>query len=485
MKKRKKWISHAKELLQQSLVPSPSELNELDWKQDISQNKEQLKKHLSGFSNYSGGGFIVFGIDDRGRCVGVSPKQIENIKTSLGNLARLGIEPAIQLDFAIENYKKKNLLFIKIPESLQKPVYIRGKSIEASYIRSMGQTQKMHKTELAHALLHSKIPRYEELTALSSIDKKVINELDYSTLYKMQNHTPPSNQKLIIESLKNQKLISIEEKNYNITNLGALTCAKKMQTFQGYERRGIRIIAYSDKSRIHAIKEIETTQGYAVGFKEMLSQVLKLIPSKETIGNIFRETKYLYPPIIIRELLANAIIHQDLNITSFGPIVEIFTDRIEFTNPGKLTSSVKIDRIIDTAPESRNELFARFMRQVKICEERGTGIDRVIEAIEQAKLPPVLFLENSNSFKTIIYPPKLYKNLSQEEKLRACYQHCVLKFISNERMTNASLRKRFGISDSNHSMATRVINKAITEKLIKKDKQSSARKFTYYIPIWA
>ena len=485
MKKREKWISRAKELLQQSLIPSPSELNELDWKQDISQNKEQLKKHLSGFSNYSGGGFIVFGIDDRGQCVGVSPKQIENIKTSLGHLARVDIEPAIQLDFAIEDYKKKNLLFIKIPESLQKPVYIRGKSIEASYIRSMGQTQKMHKTELAHALLHSKVPRYEELTAFSSTEKKIINELDYHSLYKMQNRTLPSSQKLIIENLKNQKLISIEGKSYNINHLGVLTCAKRMQAFQGHERRGIRIIAYSNKSRIHAIKEIEATQGYAVGFEEALQQILKLIPSEENIDHIFRETKYLYPPVIIRELLANAIIHQDLTITSFGPIVEIFTDRIEFTNPGKLMSSVKINRIIDTAPESRNELFAKFMRQVKICEERGTGIDRIIEAIEQAGLPPVLFLENNNSFKAIIYPPKPYKNLSQEEKLRACYQHCVLKFISNEKMNNASLRKRFGISDSNHSMATRVINKTITEKLIKKDKQSSARKFTYYIPIWA
>ena len=485
MKKREKWINRAKELLQYSLAPSPSELNELDWKQDISQNKEQLKKHLSGFSNYSGGGFIVFGIDDRGRCVGVSQKQIENIKTSLGNLARMGIEPATQLDFAIEIYEKKNLLFIKIPESLQKPVHIKGKSIEASYIRSMGQTQKMHKIELAHALLRSKVPKHEELTASSSTDKNIIHQLDYQALYKLQNRTPPSSQKLIIENLKNQKLISIKGKNYDITNLGVLICAKKIQTFQGYERSGIRIIAYSDKSRIRAIKEIETTQGYAVGFKDTHSRILKFIPSKERIGSAFREIQYLYPPIIIRELLANAIIHQDLSITSFGPTVEIFTDRIEFTNPGKLTPSIKINRIIDTAPESRNELFARFMRQVKICEERGTGIDRIIESIEQAGLPPVLFLENNNSFKAIIYPPKPYKNLSQEEKLRACYQHCVLKFTSNEKMTNASLRKRFAISDSNHSMATRVINKAILGKLIKKDKTSSARKFTYYIPIWA
>ena len=485
MKKREKWISRAKELLRHSLAPSPSELNELDWKQDISPNKEQLKKHLSGFSNYSGGGFIVFGINDCGRCVGVSPKQIENIKTSLGNLARMGTEPAIQLDFAIEVHKKKTLLFIKIPESLQKPVHIRGKSIEVSYTRSMGQTRKMHKTELAHALLHSRIPRYEELTALSSIDKKIINDLDYHSFYKMQNRTLPSNQKRIIENLKSQKLILIEGKSYNITNLGVLTCAKRMQAFQGHERRGIRIITYSNKSRIHAIKEIETTQGYAIGFEDTLSQILKLTPSKEKIGSAFREIQYLYPLIIIRELLANAIIHQDLNITSSGPTVEIFTDRIEFTSPGKLTPSIKINRIIDTTPESRNELFARFMRQIKICEERGTGIDRIIEATEQAQLPPVLFLENSNSFKAIIYPPKLYKNLSQEEKLRACYQHCVLKFISNEKMMNASLRKRFGISDSNHSMVTRVINKAILERLIKKDKNSSARKFTYYIPIWA
>ena len=85
----------------------------------------------------------------------------------------------------------------------------------------------------------------------------------------------------------------------------------------------------------------------------------------------FREQVLLYPRIAIRELVANALIHQDFSVTGTGPLVEIFARRMEITNPGE--PLVDTDRFIDTPPRSRNEQLAALMRRMKICEEARHG----------------------------------------------------------------------------------------------------------------
>ncbi len=69
-----------------------------------------------------------------------------------------------------------------------------------------------------------------------------------------------------------------------------------------------------------------------------------------------------FPRLAIRELVANALIHQDLTITGAGPMIEIFADRLEVTNPG--LPLVEPLRFIDMAPRSRNEFIGSAMRQV-------------------------------------------------------------------------------------------------------------------------
>ena len=84
----------------------------------------------------------------------------------------------------------------------------------------------------------------------------------------------------------------------------------------------------------------------------------------------------VYPELAIRELVANALIHQDLSITGSGPMVEIFDDRIEITNPG--VPLVETSRMLDSPPRSRNEGLASLMRRMGSCEERGSGVDKVV-----------------------------------------------------------------------------------------------------------
>jgi len=69
----------------------------------------------------------------------------------------------------------------------------------------------------------------------------------------------------------------------------------------------------------------------------------------------------MYPEIAVRELVANALIHQDFSITGAGPMVEVFGDRVEITNPGE--PLIDTLRFIDEPPRSRNEMLASLMRR--------------------------------------------------------------------------------------------------------------------------
>ncbi|GAX62497.1 transcriptional regulator [Candidatus Scalindua japonica] len=183
-----------------------------------------------------------------------------------------------------------------------------------------------------------------------------------------------------------------------------------------------------------------------------------------------------------RELVANALIHQDLTVKGF-PMVEIFTDRIEISNSG--IPLVTPDRFID-AYVSRNEKLADLMRRIGFCEEKGSGLDKVIFFNELYQLPAINVIVAENQTRVTMYGYKTLNSLDKKEKIRACYQHACLKYVSNEKMTNQSLRERFKIEDHNYSIASRIIKDALLDGAIKEDDpDSKSRKYASYLPFWA
>ena len=108
----------------------------------------------------------------------------------------------------------------------------------------------------------------------------------------------------------------------------------------------------------------------------LISFIMALVPTNEVVEQALRKTVPMYPVLAIRELVANALIHQDFFATGTGPMVELFEDRVEITNPG--APLVSTERFLDTPPKSRNEALASLMRRFRICEERGSGIDKVV-----------------------------------------------------------------------------------------------------------
>ena len=191
----------------------------------------------------------------------------------------------------------------------------------------------------------------------------------------------------------------------------------------------------------------------------------------------------MYPEPAIRELVANALIHQDFSITGAGPMIEIFTDRMEITNPG--LPLVKTERFLDTPPRSRNETLASLMRRAGICEERGSGVDKVVFQTEFYQLPAPIFETPENNTRAVLFAHKKLSAMDRADRVRACYLHACLRFVERDPMTNSSLRVRFGIQEHNSAIASRIIRDTIEENLIKPYNPEQGKKFAKYVPFWA
>ena len=146
-------------------------------------------------------------------------------------------------------------------------------------------------------------------------------------------------------------------------------------------------------------------------------------------------------------------------------MIEVFSDRIEVRNPGE--SLIDTARFIDSPPKSRNEGVASLMRRIEICEERGSGIDRVIEAIKQANLPAPDFVSADGVTRAVLYGPRPFSTLTRAERVRACYQHACLLHEQGRRATNTSLRARFGVDQSQSAQVSRVFKDALKDGVTK------------------
>jgi ATP-dependent DNA helicase RecG len=208
------------------------------------------------------------------------------------------------------------------------------------------------------------------------------------------------------------------------------------------------------------------------------------LPRNEHIGQALRKEVAVYPELALRELVANALIHQDFSIAGAGPLVEVFADRVEVSNPGVPLNDLQ--RLLDLPPRSRNEALAAVMRRLGVCEERGSGIDKVIHEIERYQLPPPDFRVAGDNTQAVLFAPQKLTSMKPVDRIRACYQHACLMYVSNQRMSNVTLRARFGVDAANAASMSRYFNEALKAGVIRiGNPDSKSTKDRWYLPAWA
>ena len=471
------------------LVSYSQETEWVEFKLNFHSN-EEIGERISALANGAclnnkQHGYLIFGVEDKTHNIKGTTFKVKTAtqgKEELENWLVQRLDPRIDFK-TYEFFYSENIrisMFI-IPASINRPV----KFLNHAYIRIGSYTRLLKDFPEKEAKIWNKkdIEKFEIQLAKESIDEDtIISLLDTQTYFDLLKLPYPSNREGVINKFISEKLIIKKNTKFSITNLGVILFAKNLDDFPDLKRKAIRVIVYKNNNKIETIREQIGGKGYVSGYQGLIDWVNSQLPANEEIGKAFRDDKRMYPEIAVRELLANAIIHQNFEEKGF-PMVEIFPDRIEITNPG--IPLITPERFIDEY-QSRNDTLADLMRRLGICEEKGSGIDKVIFYNEVYQLPAPEILIQEKHTKVIMYSYKTLNQMDKNAKIRACYQHCCLRYVSNDKMTNQSLRDRFKIENKNAAIASRIIKEALIAKVIKEDDpESNSRKYKKYVPFWA
>lgn len=476
------WKEKAIKILKDSLHPIPAELNELDWKSGLSDKTERLAQHISAFANMKGGGILVYGVHNDGTCFNLEKEETDKIIQTLGNIAQNNLVYSIPIEHSIMEFEGNNLLFVYIPEQVDKPVHLRGKDIYTSYHRSAGQTVKMSRNQVKALIATSQGITFEQQVAKDGLTKNdVLNLLNFRALYRILDKNIPQSADAIIDRMVDYHLCIQEGETWSITNLGAILFANGLQDFQNMKGHEVVVRKYVGTNNRQQEFEQHGVYGYAVGFEGLIDFIMRST-STELI-DVKREDIPTYPRVAIREFVANALVHQDFGITGMPVTIEIFSNRLSITNAGAPLND--INRLIDLPPQSRNEQLAQMMFNLGICERRGSGIDRAIAAVEKMYLPPVKFTKSEQHTRVFLYPQKSLKEMTKQEKISACYQHACLVYEDGGSINNQSVRERFELSKNDSSIASRIISDTVEAGLIKPaDIETASKKYMTYIPFY-
>ena len=199
----------------------------------------------------------------------------------------------------------------------------------------------------------------------------MVELLDTQTFFELLKLPYPTNRAAVIDRLVLERLVDETRDVYAIRRLGAVLLAKRLENFLDLARKAARVVVYTATSKLDTRLDQTGIKGFAVGFQGLVRFVMGQLPQNEIIEDALRKEVKLLPEVVIRELIANALIHQDFNVGGASVMVEIYSDRVEISNPGEPV--VPVERFID-GYQSRNERLADFMRRVGICEEKSSGI---------------------------------------------------------------------------------------------------------------
>lgn len=430
--------------------------------------------------------YMLWGIEDDSHAV-IGTSFNPDTQKAHGQVLQLwlanSLQPSIAFSFRVVNHPLGRVVLLEIPAATGTPVAFNN----IAYIRIGSATPKLTDYPQRYQQLIERMQPYrweQGIARQYASSDEVLTLLDYSQYFRLTKQPLPDNRTGIFDKLEADRLIVRDVGDrWSITHLGAILFATRMSDFDAsLARKAVRFVAYGGKNRAATVTHRhDGLKGYAVGFEGLVGYLNDLLPKNEHIGAALRVAQPLFPELAIRELVANALIHQDMTVTGAGPQIELFSDRIEISNPG--APLVKPERMIDLPPRSRNEALASLMRRMDICEEQGSGLDKVLEQVELFQLPPPLFRADENSTQVVLYAPRSFAEMTPEERVRACYFHAVLKFLSGDKMKNASLCIRLGIASKNAAQTTAVINKTLAAGLIRVADPDHPR--AGYVPHWA
>jgi len=454
-----------------------SEHQRLEFKEaKVQFDNRRLYKYCVALAN-EGGGHLLLGIADE------PPRRVVGT-AAFNDPVDMAAKMFKVLGFRVEieevAHPDGRVLVFQIPGRPLGMVY----DFEGAYLMRAGEELVPMSEDRLRMIFAEGQPDWLSQAALKDCDdEKVVELLDTQSYFDLLHLPYPTTRAGVLERFESERLIQREEGGWTISNLSGMLFAKQLEQFGRLARKAPRVIVYEGTNKLKTKLDKPGTKGYAVGFQGLVEFINGLVPSNEGIEQALRREVKMFPEIAVRELVANALIHQDFTESGMSVMIEIYDDRMEISNPGK--PFISPDRFIDEY-QSRNERLADLMRRMGICEEKGSGVDKVIQAAEVFQLPAPDFRVGEKRTSALLFGHRDFEEMDRNDRIRATYQHCCLRYVMNERMSNQSLRERFKLPEKKVATVSQIIAAAVeAEKIKMADPTQTSTRYRNYVPFWA
>jgi len=469
-----------------------SEFDELEVKAARGGTPKRLFETLSALSNQPGVGVILLGLDEEHDFEIVGVRNAQKLISDISNASASEMEPSLRPEFTVEEIDGKTLVAVEIDEIPveQKPCYYKPAGLQkGSYIRVGNSNRQMTDYEIfGYVSYHTQV-NYDD----GVISGSTIEDLDHTTLEsyleRLKRTRPQANYlNLPYEQiLKQLRIVRDVDSVLRPTLSGLLMFGKYPQSYE--PQLVITFLQYygtTDTEKTPRGERFLDNRKFDGTIPEMVENavnyVMASIRKSSLIEGLWRRDIPEYPEEALREAVVNAIAHRDYSHFVRGSYVQIrlYADRLEIQSPGGLYGNVAVETL-EEEQSTRNSLLMKFMEDLHLVENRGSGIRAMIMAMREANLEPPRFQDKRSSFWVTFHnhtlmSPDAIKWLNQfSNQLISDQQRVALVYLRlNKQITNSDYQR---LNHVDSVTANRDLRGLVQLELIE---QSGTRRWAYY-----
>lgn len=330
------------------------------------------------------GGHVFFGVEPDGRVVGqqIGARTIEEVVHALGEID----PPAFPSVDRVPVGNGLEVLIISVPSGQNRPYSIRGRAY-----RRVGNTNSLLSRDEYNRVLLERLhgeQRWENEPAagwtIADLEGTEIVRTVEEAIRRGRAEDPGTRD--LAELLRGFGLM----RDGNVLRAAAVLFGRPHRLEAEYTQCLLRVARFRGEDRTEFLDN-----------RQFNGNVFDLLPKAERFlreslpiagriapGLFERVDDPLYPPVALREALANALCHRDYSIGGGSVAIAIYDDRLEITSSGTLHFGLTA-AVLFSPHESLpwNPLMARVLFRRGVIESWGRGTIKMAELAQQAGQP--------------------------------------------------------------------------------------------------
>jgi ATP-dependent DNA helicase RecG len=435
----------------------------LEFKRELPGN-DQIIKTIIGFCNQNGGKLIL-GIDNSRKIIGLKEEDLNKAFEFLDKTIFESTHPPIIPKIYSQFVNNKSILIIEVASGMNKPYFRKSEGLKkGTYIRLGRNTLRATDDLIKELQWKAKGIDFEQMPVYRA-NKDDLNYKEFEKfLLSKKNKAKIKNLDLILSSYH---IITIEQSNFYLTIAGILLFGKSVQNF--FSEAMIICSHFKGISGREAIASIDCENNLFNQFEQAYNFIISRLNKSFKIDGVKRKEQLEIPEIAIREALLNAIVHRNYHIKS--PIkIAIYNNRIEIFSPGQFPGPLNVNELTFGITYLRNPAICKIFRESNYIEKLGTGFIAIFDSYEEYNLITPSIIEGENYIKCILPREK------KEKKIKKVNDKSKLMnlFDKYKEITIKDVMRELTLSKSS---ATRIVNKMISSKKIKKIGHAKASRY--------